>query len=197
MILHFRVRIKFSTSIMLVMFLILLAETAVAFRQSSPGMASIVPRTTRTVPHVRVTSPPVQTTSSMSSSATMLQARPSTLILRMTALEASVPPPDSLLVQRLRQYASTFCNLFPVWTLLTATIALRRPQTFLTIPASTFPAQIGMLMLCMGITLRPSDFKRVAQRPGAVALAFVGCYGVVRPTVFLVACGFVWVGVCC
>jgi len=81
---------------------------------------------------------------------------------------------------KLRKYASTFCNLFPIWTLLTAGTALYRPSTFLSIPSSTFPAQIGMLMLCMGITLRPSDFKRVAQRPGAVALAFVGCYGVVR-----------------
>lgn len=188
---RFRVRARsfFSCSSMMVMFmlmfLVLLAKPAAAFRQSSPGMASLVTRTTRAVPAgVTVMSPPVQTTSSMSyytETRRMPQARrPSTRILRMTALEASVPPPDSLRVQRLRQYASTFCNLFPIWTLLTATIALRRPQTFLIIPASTFPAQIGMLMLCMGITLRPSDFKRVAQRPGAVALAFVGCYGVVR-----------------
>jgi bile acid:Na+ symporter, BASS family len=30
----------------------------------------------------------------------------------------------------------------------------------------------------MGISLKPSDFQRVGQRPMAVLLAFVGCYGV-------------------
>lgn len=90
--------------------------------------------------------------------------------------KASEPTP---LVAKARKYASYFCNLFPIWTLLTAGTALARPETFLSIPSSTFPAQIGMLMLCMGITLKPSDFKRVAQRPAAVLLAFLGCYGVV------------------
>jgi hypothetical protein len=77
-----------------------------------------------------------------------------------------------------RKYAQIFCNLFPVWTLITAVSALKKPEIFLGIPPSTFPAQIGMLMLCMGISLKPSDFKRVFQRPGAVLLAFIGCYGV-------------------
>ena len=57
---------------------------------------------------------------------------------------------------RARKYAKSFCNLFPIWTILTAAVALKRPQTFLSIPSSTFPAQIGMLMLCMGITLTPN-----------------------------------------
>jgi BASS family bile acid:Na+ symporter len=77
-----------------------------------------------------------------------------------------------------RKFAQVFCNLFPVWTLLTALTALISPSTFLGIPPSTFPTQIGLLMLCMGISLQPRDFARVVQRPGAVLLAFVGCYGV-------------------
>jgi len=122
--------------------------------------------------HPRLNSP-------VKSPPSLLSSSKKTTVL-FTALEASVPPPESAVVTKLRKYATTFCNLFPVWTVLTAAVALSRPQTFLKIPSSTFPAQIGMLMLCMGITLRPSDFKRVAQRPGAVVLAFVGCYGVVR-----------------
>ena len=82
-------------------------------------------------------------------------------------------------MEKFRKGSRIFCNLFPVWTLLTAATALARPSTFLKIPPSTFPAQIGMLMLCMGISLKPSDFGRVAQRPAAVGLAFVGCYGIV------------------
>lgn len=63
--------------------------------------------------------------------------------------------------ERARKYAKMFCNLFPIWTLLTATVALKRPQTFLSIPSSTFPAQIGLLMLCMGITLTPNGMWRL------------------------------------
>ena len=55
----------------------------------------------------------------------------------------------SELTLRLRKYAAYFCNLFPVWTLITAATALARPKSFLGIPPSTFPAQIGLLMLCM------------------------------------------------
>lgn len=101
----------------------------------------------------------------------------------VTTTNANTPSPS---VARARKYASYFCNLFPVWTLVTAATALARPSTFLRIPSSTFPAQIGMLMLCMGITLKPADFKRVAQRPAAVLLAFVGCYGVVRTSALYV-----------
>lgn len=104
-----------------------------------------------------------------------------TIELRSAVQVAEVPPSDnSELMIKLRKYAATFCNFFPVWTVITASIALTRPKTFLSIPPTTFPAQIGMLMLCMGITLKPSDFKRVLQRPAAVLLAFFGCYGVVR-----------------
>lgn len=108
---------------------------------------------------------------------TQFSSRSSLTRLR-TALEAEVPKPQSDLGTKLRKYASRFCNCFPIWILMTALVALARPATFLSIPSSTFPAQIGLLMLCMGISLQPRDFKRVAQRPGAVLLAFVGCYGV-------------------
>ena len=40
-----------------------------------------------------------------------------------------------------RKYAQSFCNLFPVWTVLTAATALKKPSVYLGIPPSTFPAQ--------------------------------------------------------
>jgi bile acid:Na+ symporter, BASS family len=106
-------------------------------------------------------------------------------LLFQTALEREIPQPVDRMAQ-FRKYAQIFCNMFPIWTLLTAATALSRPSTFLSIPPSTFPAQIGLLMLCMGITLKPSDFKRVAQRPAAVLLAFVGCYGVMPALAFAI-----------
>lgn len=107
------------------------------------------------------------------------QQQPRSSLLRQTALEVDVPILKTGMMTKVRKFATIFCNLFPVWTVITAAVALTRPSTFLSIPPSTFPAQIGMLMLCMGITLKPSDFQRVSQRPAAVVLAFVGCYGVV------------------
>ena len=80
-------------------------------------------------------------------------------------------------LDQFQNYARNFCNLFPVWTVLTAAVALKKPEIYLSIPTSTFSAQIGLLMLCMGISLKPLDFKRVLQRPAAVLLAFLGCYG--------------------
>ncbi|CAB9518238.1 Sodium/pyruvate cotransporter BASS2, chloroplastic [Seminavis robusta] len=106
-----------------------------------------------------------------------------------SSLDQDLPVPQeqpSAQMVKFRKYAQAFCNLFPIWTLLTAGTALARPSTFLSIPASTFPAQIGMLMLCMGISLKPSDFKRVAQRPAAVLLAFLGCYGVMPGLAFAI-----------
>jgi len=81
-------------------------------------------------------------------------------------------------IEVFKKYARRFCNLFPVWTLITAAVALKKPSVFLKIPPSTFTAQIGVLMLCMGISLKPSDFRRAVEKPAAVGLAFFGCYGV-------------------
>jgi BASS family bile acid:Na+ symporter len=87
-------------------------------------------------------------------------------------------------MEQFRKGAAVFCNLFPVWTCLTAGAALANPSLFTSVDTKHFTGLIGMLMLCMGISLKPSDFERVAQRPGAVALAFVGCY-VVMPALAL------------
>ena len=88
-------------------------------------------------------------------------------------------------MDRFRKASAIFCNLFPVWTLLTAGSALYKPAIFDSIDPKSFTGLIGALMLCMGITLKPSDFQRVLQRPMAVALAFVGCY-VVMPALALI-----------
>lgn len=106
----------------------------------------------------------------------------------LPVLSASIPM-ETPRMEKFKKNASRFCNLFPIWTLITAIIALKKPSTFLSVPSSTFPAQIGLLMLSMGINLKPSDFQRVAQRPGAVALAFVGCYGVMPALAVLVGKG--------
>ena len=95
------------------------------------------------------------------------------------------PSSKATAMDRFRQASALICNLFPVWTLVTAGSALYRPALFEHIDPKSFTGLIGALMLCMGITLKPSDFKRVLQRPVAVALAFVGCY-VVMPALAII-----------
>jgi hypothetical protein len=129
--------------------------------------------------------------SSVSNNDSILEAFDETASLKATSNfqlngdVAAAADKDSPKLVKFKKYAQYFCNMFPIWTLITAGTALARPNVFLGIPPSTFPAQIGMLMLCMGISLRPVDFKRVAQQPMAVLLAFVGCY-VVMPALAII-----------
>ncbi|KAL1515556.1 hypothetical protein AB1Y20_002176 [Prymnesium parvum] len=76
-----------------------------------------------------------------------------------------------------RKASSAFCNLLPLWTVLTACIGLLKPQVFLCVSTKYFTGLIGILMLCMGITLSLDDFRRVLTRPAITLLGFVGCYG--------------------
>lgn len=70
----------------------------------------------------------------------------------------------------------TLTTLFPLWTLLFAGLALKRPESFAWFTTSYFTGTLGALMLSMGITLTPADFTRVAQQPGAVIVGFLLCY---------------------
>ena len=104
--------------------------------------------------------------------------------LSMVSNAAEIPSSGPTRMEQFRKGAAIFCNLFPLWTCLTAGTALADPSFFAGVGTKHFTGLIGMLMLCMGISLKPSDFQRVAQRPGAVVLAFVGCY-VVMPALAL------------
>jgi len=92
-----------------------------------------------------------------------------------TTLESSSPVRASLW-ERFVRYSTLATNLFPLWTLISAVIALRRPETFLWVSTSYFTLGLAILMLSMGITLTPRDFARVLRRPGAIGVGFLGCY---------------------
>lgn len=72
--------------------------------------------------------------------------------------------------------STIFTNLFPIWTLLCALSALKKPALYTWLTTPYFTLSLGLLMLSMGITLSVEDFRRVLRRFGAVALGFVGCY---------------------
>lgn len=88
---------------------------------------------------------------------------------------ATSAPPNKLWDVYVR-LSTIFTNLFPVWTLLSALAALKKPALFTWLTTPYFTLSLGMLMLSMGITLSPDDFRRVLRRFGAVTLGFLACY---------------------
>lgn len=71
----------------------------------------------------------------------------------------------------------TLTVLFPLWTVLFAGLALKKPGSFAWFTTKYFTGSLGILMLSMGITLTIDDFKRVTKQPLAVLVGFILCYG--------------------
>eukprot|EP00550_Attheya_septentrionalis_P006320 CAMPEP_0198280114 /NCGR_PEP_ID=MMETSP1449-20131203/265_1 /TAXON_ID=420275 /ORGANISM="Attheya septentrionalis, Strain CCMP2084" /LENGTH=408 /DNA_ID=CAMNT_0043975389 /DNA_START=124 /DNA_END=1350 /DNA_ORIENTATION=+ len=72
--------------------------------------------------------------------------------------------------------ANIATNLFPLWTIIFSGIALKSPESFAWFTTEYFTAALAALMLSMGITLKPSDFVKVASRPNSVIMQFTLCY---------------------
>jgi bile acid:Na+ symporter, BASS family len=64
-------------------------------------------------------------------------------------------------------------NLFPLWSVLVAVVALWWPEAFLWYGKETITIGLGIIMLGMGLTLSLADFRRVWQRPAAIGLGVV------------------------
>merc|ERR1719473_1806399 len=87
-------------------------------------------------------------------------------------------------------FSSRFSMLFPVWTVLTAALALRIPSAFAWFTTGYFTAGLALLMLSTGITTTVQDFTRVFSRPGPVGVGFVLCYGMMPLLALGLAKGF-------
>ena len=74
------------------------------------------------------------------------------------------------LERRLGAAATAAANFFPLWLVLAAAVALRRPALLAGLTKDTVTAGLAACMLAMGTTLTVEDFVAVSQRPGLVAL---------------------------
>jgi len=101
--------------------------------------------------------------------------------------EAAAPAPVVEEKSMIMQAANVFCNLFAVWLALAAVAALKVPSTFNWIPAQWFTGLLGLLMFSVGITTTIDDFKECLKRPGAVAINFISCYGIMPALAFVLA----------
>jgi BASS family bile acid:Na+ symporter len=70
-------------------------------------------------------------------------------------------------------------RLFPLWAILISVLAFLTPATFMPFgPWVTL--LLSLIMFCAGVTLRFSDFRRIAARPGPV-LAGLGLHYLIMP----------------
>lgn len=72
-------------------------------------------------------------------------------------------------ISRTARVATTY---FVVWVLLAAGLALVRPSTFVPVLDYVTPL-LGLIMLGMGLTLQPDDFRRLVDRPVDVGIGAV------------------------
>jgi BASS family bile acid:Na+ symporter len=67
-------------------------------------------------------------------------------------------------------------GFYPVWLIGCAALALGRPSLFLWFNGPWITFALGTVMLGMGLTLTPADFRRLLQAPGALTLGFLAHY---------------------
>ena len=58
-----------------------------------------------------------------------------------------------------------FVNLFPLWVTLFSITALIKPEVFTWFSGNLITFGLGFIMLCMGLTLKISDFKILLRNP--------------------------------
>jgi BASS family bile acid:Na+ symporter len=71
-------------------------------------------------------------------------------------------------------------NLFPVWVLTGAGLALWKPETATWFQPNWIPYFLGLIMLSMGLTLSLEDFSRVLKMPKSILLG-VGLQYTIMP----------------
>lgn len=71
---------------------------------------------------------------------------------------------------------TTVTNLFPVWVLAGAAVALAHPPAFTWFSGDYIMLALSAIMLCMGLTLRVDEFAAVARRPRPVLFGAVAQY---------------------
>lgn len=67
-------------------------------------------------------------------------------------------------------------DAFPLWILAAAVLALVHPPLFTWFGGSWIVWTLALVMLGMGLTLLPEDFRRIGRMPRPVALGFVAQY---------------------
>ena len=84
----------------------------------------------------------------------------------------------------------TLANLFPVWVLTGAGLALWKPETATWFQPHWIPYFLGLIMLSMGLTLSLEDFFRVLKMPKSILLGVGLQYTIMPGLGYALALGF-------
>lgn len=71
-----------------------------------------------------------------------------------------------------------FTKLYPFWIIASSLMALLWPETLAWFRGQWVVWALTLVMLSMGLTLTPDDFRRLLKMPGAVALGFCLQYSI-------------------
>lgn len=86
----------------------------------------------------------------------------------------------------MHRFIAWFTNLYPVWTIGVAVLALIKPSSLVWFNPYVVAA-LGFVMLNMGLTLSVRDFERLGRMPGSVAVGFTLHYTIMPLSGWLVA----------
>lgn len=80
----------------------------------------------------------------------------------------------------------TITNLFPLWAVIFSLLAFFQPSLFTGLSSSIVPL-LTVIMLAMGLTLRPQDFLNVVKNKKAIGVGLVLQFSVMPLTALLVS----------
>jgi BASS family bile acid:Na+ symporter len=104
-----------------------------------------------------------------------------------TLVRAASPKMEGDEQSKLMKFFTAFNNLFALWLAIAAVAGVKVPATFLWVKASYFTALLGLLMFSVGLTTTIDDFKACFDRPGAIAINFISCYGIMPVVAYILA----------
>jgi BASS family bile acid:Na+ symporter len=84
---------------------------------------------------------------------------------------------------------SLVTDYFTFWIILFSVITFLYPASFAGLTGLIVPV-LGIIMFGMGMTLTGEDFRRIARRPGDVAIGAAAQYGIMPVTGFILARAF-------
>lgn len=100
----------------------------------------------------------------------------------VTKVEAAWP-----LHQTTKSLVSWLSGNFVIWLTVVTVVAVRRPGVFIWIQPRWFTWLLGLVMFSVGATTSTNDLYESAQKPRAVLLNFVACFGFMPLVGYLIA----------
>lgn len=94
------------------------------------------------------------------------------------------------MLKLLKTISSLLSNRASVFVIATAVITFFFPQLFVWVKGNTQTIILGIIMLTMGLTLTPNDFKMLAKRPGDILIGTVAQFTIMPLVAFTLAWAF-------